>query len=87
MPKQLRDVKPQTVDFYLCGLKPNDDEKVWGLAVSKLVKSWIEDIKSRKQDECFLSGEVALIYTQEFSLFLFNTNNFRLDCLWLVKFG
>jgi hypothetical protein len=46
------------VDFYLCGLKPNEEEKVWGLAVTKLVKSWIEDVKNPRQDECFLSGKV-----------------------------
>jgi hypothetical protein len=61
LPKQLRDVKPQAVDFYLCGLKPNAEEKVWALSVSKLVKSWVEDVKTRKRDECFLSGEVKII--------------------------
>jgi len=58
VPKKLREIKPQVVDIFLCNLKPNDRDTEWGTVVSKLVSTWIEEIRNMRDSGFFLTGKV-----------------------------
>jgi hypothetical protein len=55
LPEELRKVKPQVVDVYLCGLMPNEKESEWDKEVTNMMSVWIESTA----DNCrYISGKV-----------------------------
>ncbi|CAB3359466.1 Hypothetical predicted protein [Cloeon dipterum] len=61
LPKHLRQIPPYTVDVFLCGVMPRDEETEWSKTADKFVKNWTEMMSRRMGNkQYFISGRIAL---------------------------
>ncbi|XP_065335064.1 putative ATP-dependent RNA helicase TDRD12 [Cloeon dipterum] len=61
LPKHFRQIPPYTVDVFLCGVMPRDEETEWSKTADKFVKNWTEMMSRRMGNkQFFISGKIAL---------------------------
>jgi hypothetical protein len=58
LPEQLRKVKPQVIDVYLCWMMLNEKESEWDKEVTNMMSVWIQ---STVDEGRYISGQVKMI--------------------------